>query len=149
MNEEFNEIEKSAILPVKYKFSTKKIERVLTLIFLALFFITFDKSLLSPLSIVLYVMTGICILYYVIYYRKNTAYVTIEDDSVTVARGLFLKDEKISNDSIKKVNVLGKKIEILFTKEDTEDNVSIFNILLEEKDRAAMTTHLQGIVKKD
>ena len=144
MNEELNEIGKSAVLPVKCKFFTKKIEKVLTLIFLVLFFITFDKSLFSPLSIVLYISSIICISYYILFYRKKTAYVTLEDDSITIARGIFLKDEKIETDSIKKIYVLDKKIEIVFAKEDAEDNVSIFNILLEEKDRAIITTYLQS-----
>lgn len=144
MNEELNEIDKSAMLPVKCKFFTKKIEKVLTLIFLVLFFITLDKSLFSPLSIVIYILSIICILYYILFYRKKTAYVILEDDSITISRGIFLKDEKIETNSIKKVYVLDKKIEIVFTKEDAEDNVTIFNILLEENDRAAIAKYLQS-----
>lgn len=144
MNEELNEIDRSSELPIKYKFNTKKIERVLSIFIFALFFITFNKSLSSPLVIIYYVSSGICILYYILYYRKKTAYVILEDDSIIVARGIFLKDEKIKANSIRKVNVLDKKIEIVFTKEDAEDNVSIFNILLEEKDRASITAYLKS-----
>ncbi len=144
MNKELNEIDKSAGMPVKCKFSTKKIEKVLTLFFLALFFITFNQSFLSPLSIFLYTSSIICILYYILFYRKKTAYVILEDDSIIIARGIFLKDEKIKTDLIKKVYVLDKKIEIAFTKEGADDNVNIFNILLEENDIAAIAKYLQG-----
>lgn len=146
MNEEFDEINKSAVLPIKYKFNTKKIEKVLTLIFFGLFFITFSSSLFSPLSIIYYVSSIICILYYILVYRRKTIYVILDEDSIIIARGIFLKGEKIKINSIKKVYVLDKKIEIVFTKEDTEDNVIIFNFLLEESDRAAIAKYLTALV---
>jgi hypothetical protein len=84
-------------------------------------------------------------LYYFIWYKKRTVYVITRDDSIIVARGFFLKSEEIKNDSIKKVNALDKKIEISFIKGGIEDRVSIFNILLEDKDRDAIISYLRSI----
>lgn len=142
-----NEPVKEAQTPAKYKFYTKKIERPLMIIFLLLFLITFDQNLTTPILIIFYTASILCILYYFILFRKKTAYVIVEKDCITIARGISLKDEEIKNDSIKKVNVLDKKIEILFSKEGVEDKVSIYNILLESNDRNSFKAHLLSITK--
>ena len=133
-----------ASLP-NYQFYTKKVEKILTVIFMLLFFVSFSQSMFSIYTIAFYGFALIVLLYYFIYFRKKKAYVIIKDDSIIVSRGFFLKSEEIKNIYINKVNILDKKIGISFIKDGTEDVVSIFNILLENKDKDAIISYLRSI----
>lgn len=138
-----SEIEHGNIL--EYQYNSKKVERILSLILLALFFISLDKSIFSLYTILFYAIIFVCLLYYFIWFRKKPAYVTIKGDSTIISRGFFLQPEEIKNDAVKKVNITDKKVVVLFLKNGVEDKVSIFNILLDAKDKDAVINHLKGL----
>jgi putative ubiquitin-RnfH superfamily antitoxin RatB of RatAB toxin-antitoxin module len=129
----------------KYQFSTHKIDKTLTFIFFILFMISLGESITSVYSIVLYGCSLVCILYYIIWFRKRTEYIIFKKDKIMVSRGLSLRMEEISNDSIRKVHELDKKTEIFFLKDGIENKVVLLNILLDDKDRIEIVRHLHSI----
>lgn len=124
----------------EFNFKMDKIERYVSFAVFLIFFLSFSGKNGGFWTLVLFAVTIVIMAYYFIWYRKKPAYVVLENERITVHPPLFYKPIQVSRDSVKKVNVSDKKIELVYGDSKT---ISVYAIMLDVNGWKELSTYLK------
>ena len=126
----------------EFKYKTDRIERALSIVALAFFFISiiYDKSI--PVMVGFFLFATVIILYYIIWFRKKPAYVKISGEDVTVSQGFFFKPFLFHKSMIKEVKSHNRIIVIDLTTNNKVSSLKLYKFLLSDSDSSEIYSSL-------
>lgn len=113
-----------------YKFKTAKVERILSMLLLVIFIMSFKSG---PLTVVFYILTFAILAYYFVWFRKKPIYVKVLGNEITVSEGIFLKPFTFEKEIIGSAVIIEKKLVITLNTE-VNKQVKINPYFLEDMD---------------
>jgi hypothetical protein len=118
----------------KFNFKMDRVEKILSVITLVIFFISFTRGDSIFWTILFFGLAAIIFLYYFIWYRKKPAYIILSEDSITINKPIFFKPTVIKKEDIQRISADPKKIIIEYNSGEGDKNINIYSLVLAQDD---------------
>lgn len=126
----------------EYKFKMSTVEKWITAVITIIFLLSLSEGQIRLWTIVLFAVGAVILVYYVIWYRKLSIYVKLDERSITIYVPPFFQPLTIDREKIEQIVASGKSIRILYQADGVKKKIGIYSVLLSEDDWKSLTLAL-------